>query len=134
MRNLLVMATRNEALCPSCNRAFSYEQVHTGFNNTGYAYCHLDGKLLVWDSYDPTYTSLVGRKHPWTLTHQERRIVEQALRPCPCGGRFGMDILPKCPHCLSELPDLLPDRMHFAVFDSYLDPTRDAMWEVRDGA
>jgi hypothetical protein len=117
-----------EAPCPHCRADLRFERVHTGFNNTGYAYCGVDGALLVWDTFDPHYVAVVGDQHPWTLDRKGRASVEAKLAPCPCGGRFGMANPPRCPRCAESTSDLVPDRMYFADFGHRLDPARDELW------
>jgi hypothetical protein len=117
-----------EAACPHCRTDLRFEQVQTGFNNTGYAYCNLDGILLVWDTFDPKYVEVVGDQHPWTLDGLSRAAVEAKLAACPCGGRFGMANPPRCPTCNEPLRDLLPDRIYFADFGRRLNPALDHLW------
>jgi hypothetical protein len=78
--------TQVEATCPHCQVELRYEQVHTGFNNTGFAYCGLDGTLLVWDTFDPKYIAVVGDQHPWTLDRTGQASVERHLAACPYRG------------------------------------------------
>ena len=66
----------DESSCPSCRRTFRYEKVHSGFNNSCYAYCDSDGALLVWNTFDLRYTSVVGERHRWTLNRDEQEQVE----------------------------------------------------------
>lgn len=117
-----------QSACQHCGLRLEYTRVHTGFNNTGYLYCDRDGALLVWDTFDPHYTGVVGEKHPWMLDSTDQERVEQALCPCPCGGHFGFDNPPRCSRCAAELSDLLPDRIYFADFGVRFDPSRDGLW------
>jgi hypothetical protein len=122
----------DESLCPSCRRTFRYQKVHSGFNNTGYAYCDSVGALLVWDTFDPQYTSLVGEQHPWTLDRRDQGRVESALQPCPCGGHFGMGNPPLCPRCGNGIRDLFPDPIYFLDLGRRFDPARDGLWRTAE--
>ena len=117
-----------EAPCPTCNKPLRFEKVHTGFNDTGYAYCDRDGSLLVWDTFDPTYTALVGERHPWALDRNAEEQVERALEACPCGGRFGLHNPPLCAHCGHDLRALVGPPIYFADFGQRFDPGRDRLW------
>jgi hypothetical protein len=117
-----------EATCPHCHADLRFERFHTGFNNTGYAYCDVDGSLLVWGSYDPRYVAIVGEQHPWMLDAAGRASVEAHLARCPCGGRFGMANPPRCPRCTEPIRELLSDSIYFADFGDCLDPERDDLW------
>lgn len=115
------------ATCPECNQILRYQLVHTGFNNTGYAYCDRDGALLVWEIFDPQYTAVAGDKHPWTLNHLEEVRVESAFHPCPCGGHFGMRNPPRCPHCRYGPAEVFTDPIYFVDLGRRFDPARDGL-------
>jgi hypothetical protein len=117
----------NISPCPTCGPLVEWEQIHAGFNNSGYAYCGRDGALVVWETFDPKYAALVGEKFPWMLTCAEKRTVEESMNDCPCGGRFGMDNPPRCPECLAPLPDLRSDPIYFIDFGCQVDPS--ALWK-----
>src|SRR4051794_13458837 len=91
--------------CNHCNTELHFQQYHAGFGDQGYMYCDQDSTVVTWSSYDPTYSSLSDRTHPWVLDDDAKRRVEDAIIECPHGGRFRFDALPRCPHCGTELPD-----------------------------
>jgi ribosomal protein S18 acetylase RimI-like enzyme len=67
--------------CTSCGHENVFEQpypYHAGFSNQGFLY-NDDGNLtLVWSSFDPAYRAVVGKKHPWALTAEERAQFESS--------------------------------------------------------
>jgi hypothetical protein len=103
------------ANCQHCRKPVEYERYNAGFSDEGHMYCDSDTAVLTWDAYDPHYVGIVGDKHPWTLSSEEQRRVEEALRPCPYGGRFACSNPPRCPHCLGDLRFLVPDGIYFIV-------------------
>ena len=94
-------------------------------------YCGRDEVVVTWDAYDRRYTSLVGDKHPWTLTDHECREVEAAMGDCPFGGTFAFDNAPRCPNCMTELPELAEDRTYMVVLGRRVDASNDNIWRER---
>src|SRR5438309_12076697 len=119
--------TAREAPCPHCARLIQFEQYHAGFGDEGYLYCDKDSTVLTWSSYDRVYSSIV-RKHPWMLTDAEKRLVEDALLPCPLGGKFAFSNSPRCPHCSQEIRSLVPDAIHYIVVGRNVTPKDAPVW------
>lgn len=110
--------------CPSCQKEITLQQkhfYHAGFSNLGYLYCDKDSSTLKFGSYNPNYQSIMRHKHPWTLTAEEKAVLEKHLAPCKCGGRFRFDAPPLCPFCKSSLASLLPDNIHFMEIGDVID-------------
>ena len=59
--------------------------------------------FLNLDHFNSHYIQIAGEKHPWKLLEKEKRLVENHLRPCPCGGNFKFDLHPRCPNCKKVL-------------------------------
>jgi hypothetical protein len=118
----------SEAVCPHCSKPVNCPQYHTGFSNVGVMYCDIDGHLLLWSTYSPTYTAIVD-KHPWMLNTEEKQRVEAALKDCPLGGRFSFDAVPRCFHCGGDLSGLVKDPMHFLMCEPNFDADRDNLWK-----
>jgi hypothetical protein len=87
--------------------------IHAGFSNLGFMYCNKCPNLLVWESYDKIYSTFIGDKHPWTLSEEEKKKVEDNAIQCECGGKFQFDAKLRCPECNNEIPGILPSSIEF---------------------
>ncbi len=99
-------------ICDRCDQAFPYYLIHSGFNDSYYAYCDLCGKTAILDSYSPSLSQ--PRLQRVSLGRIPAEL-EGKLCPCECGGRFVVNAGPRCPHCGSSYPQrrrprLLSDR------------------------
>jgi hypothetical protein len=110
-----------------CTHALQYQRLHAGFSNEGYLYCDRDDTVLTWGTYNPHYTRRVDAL-PWMLTDDEKSVVESAIKPCPCGGRFAFANPPRCPYCHLARPDLVLDATYFVVVGRRLDGDTEAVW------
>jgi hypothetical protein len=75
--------------CTSCGHKNDFDQphpFHAGFSNQGFLYNGESNLTLVWRRFDPAYEAIVGKRRPWTLTTEEQRLFEGALRPESSGG------------------------------------------------
>jgi hypothetical protein len=117
--------------CSACGQSTTIAQehpFHAGFSSRGFLYCDSSAAIIEFDPYNPRYTALVGDKHPWSLSPEEKGIVESALKPCGSGGRFRFDALPRCPKCNHPLADLLPDDIHFVELGMVVDGDKAEAW------
>jgi hypothetical protein len=110
-----------------CSHALAYERFHPGFSNQGYLYRDRDETVLTWSAYNPHYKRRVD-KQPWMLTADEKLVVEAALKPCPCGGRFAFANTPRCPQCHAERRDLASDTTYYVVLGRRVDGDTAAAW------
>jgi len=118
-----------EISCPHCSKVIRLRQknpYHAGFSNQGFMYCDSCSATLEFGSYNQEYVKIVGDKHPWMLSTEEKAKVEDHLRPCACGGRFRFDALPRCPFCDCELAAVLPDKMHFIEIGTVVNADKDS--------
>jgi len=94
------MRELNRGVCEHCQESFSYYLVHSGFNDSSYAYCDSCGStslLSYWSKLLPRWPE--GKPH-----YEEIPVeLEQALEPCSCSGRFQKGASPRCPHCRQKL-------------------------------
>ena len=83
--------------CEHCAAEFEYGIIHSGFNDSAYAYCEKCGRTAVLDGWKlPAGTKV--------RIHQAiSKEAEEELEPCECGGRFRHGASPRCPHCRREL-------------------------------
>ena len=131
-------------VCKKCKKTISTEgqvlpgypkEIHSGFANQGYLYCDVCPTLLVFSSFDETYRTLIHKKHPWMLTRDEQKIVEDHLIKCPCGGNFTFDAKPRCPYCNTEIPEINPLRgtetrsIYYVVLKDLIDGDKVKIWK-----
>lgn len=113
--------------CPTCAREFKYQRYHAGFSNQGYLYCDSSPTVLVWETWEQPYRTLID-KHPWTLDRAEKTLVEEALASCPCGGRFRFDNPPRCPSCRADISELVPDKIYYVDSGDRINADSRTMW------
>lgn len=116
------------SVCGAVTKVPQEHQYHAGFSNRGFLYCDSLAAILEFDPYNPKYTAVVGDKHPWSLSDEEKKRVEEALKPCRNGGRFRFGALPRCPSCNAPLPNLLKDDIHFVEIDDVIDADKVDAW------
>jgi hypothetical protein len=87
--------------------------------------------MLKFDTYNPIYKKIVGDKHPWSLSEEEKGKVEQQLKPCSCGGHFRFDAPPRCPICNASLLSILKDKLHFIEIGKVVDAGKDDVWLLK---
>ncbi len=85
-------------VCEHCNSRFSYYLVHSGFNDSSYAYCDSCGCTAILDDYAPRPNGA-----PFVRFKRITSGVEPYLEPCGCGGRFTAAGEPRCPKCKTTL-------------------------------
>jgi len=96
-------------------------------------YCDQTAAILKFSSYNKKYIAILGKHiHPWALSDEEKQRVEDALKPCPSGGRFRFGALPRCPKCQAELPDVLEDDIHFIEIGTVIDGDTEDVWLTDD--
>lgn len=120
-----------EIQCPACHQTFQIAQnyqYHAGFSNEGFLYCDSCPNLVVFSSYDPRYTKIVGERHPWALTDSDCRTVEDHLRPCTCGGHFCFSAAPRCPLCNATIRQILYGSIYYVETGKRFDPDKEEVW------
>lgn len=83
--------------CESCRAVFIYRLIHSGFNDSPFAYCDRCGMLALL-ALGSMPRDLKTNEYGPVTTEMERRI-----SPCPCGGKFRASASPRCPNCSKEL-------------------------------
>ena len=101
---------------------------HSGFSGRGFLYCDSFPAILEFDTYNPKYTAIVGNKHPWSLSSEEKQRVENALKPFAHYGRFRFGALPRCPACYEPLSELLKDDIHFVEIGDVINADTEDVW------
>ncbi len=120
-----------EICCAACGVVTKIPQkyaYHAGFSNRGFLYNDSRPSILKFSPYDSKYVATVGDKHPWALNEEEKDKVEKALKPDPSGGHFRFNAYPRCPECNAELPEILPDNVHFIEIGDVIDGDIEGIW------
>ena len=83
--------------CMCCGKQFGYYLIHSGFNESAYAYCDQCGETCLLDLW----------RLPSTVERMDQGIIPESLEPllapCKCGGAFRKEATPRCPNCNSNL-------------------------------
>jgi hypothetical protein len=125
------MVTRGMLICDSCRKLYMVEVYHAGFSQIGFLYCDKDSTVVTWGPItDITYYMLVGKKLPWSLDRKEQAVVEDALKPCPCGGRFRFDNNLRCPSCGEPLSGgMSKQNIYMHILDRHIDGEKVDIWK-----
>jgi uncharacterized protein YbaR (Trm112 family) len=133
--------------CEKCNTVYEINQphpYHAGFSELGFLYCDKCTNVVIWDDYDENYKKIIGKKvfsgHfprvenikykvPWGLDQDEQKAVENALKPCPCGGQFKFNNELLCPNCKHPLADSILDTIYFYELGNEIDGRKVNIWK-----
>lgn len=110
--------------CSSCGYKNDFEQpfpFHAGFGNQGFLYNDAGNLTLVWSSFDPAYEAIVGKWHPWTLTTEQRSLLESALPEAPSGGRWRFANPARCQKCASPISGPITETIHYLRYPGSVD-------------
>src|SRR5262249_46953663 len=77
--------------------SFGYMMIHSGFNESAYAYCDACGRTAILDGWKRP-TGIDIRLHEPVAPSSEA-----LLEACSCGGRFSGSASPRCPSCQNPL-------------------------------
>ena len=94
MRNL------DSGRCEHCGKQFGYYLIHSGFNDTSYAYCSDCGMTAELSVYSSRMPKLPQDCDPFREICVE---LERHIQSCQCGGTFKKGASPRCPHCKQPL-------------------------------
>jgi hypothetical protein len=75
--------------------SFAYALIHSGFNDSAYAYCDRCGVTAILSGWSADIPAQAGLQLHERITPS----VEPFLAPCSCGGRFSASASPRCPTC-----------------------------------
>jgi len=118
--------------CPNCKAKITRDHpdvIHAGFDDSGFLYCDKSGDLLFWSAFDPTYKKIVDGVLPWTLSDEQKKKVESALKECDCGGKFLFSAPPRCPNCNSPVPKITGDNIHMVRLKREIDGSKRNIWK-----
>jgi hypothetical protein len=86
--------------CEHCGKQFNYYLIHSGFNDSFYAYCAVCGMTAELSIYDQRMPKNYGGCPPFQEICEK---LEPYIQPCACGGTFKKGAAPRCPYCLKPL-------------------------------
>lgn len=104
--------------CHHCTASLTVTFSHSGFGDEHYFYCDACGNVATIDWYTKEYRPFrekyikegsyqAGKKRDLERFEQDTRAmkseISQYLASCPCGGRFSVDAIPRCPTCKTKL-------------------------------
>jgi hypothetical protein len=90
-------------------------------------YCDQDEAVLTWGMFNPIYRGIT-KKPPWTLTDEERQLIEGALKACPFGGKFAFANPPLCPVCHRDISSVVPGGIYFVITGRRVDGDKGDIW------
>ena len=116
--------------CPSCGESFSVKQVWrwgVGNDYVFFLYCDSDSSLILFDE-EELPRELNGLS-PFNLDDDGKRLIEDNLRPCPCGGRFRFDAPLQCPKCKGVISKGYPKAVYYFVIRECLRAEKGNIWK-----
>ena len=112
-----------EITCEACGVVTGFEQpyaYHAGFANQGFLYNEEGNLTLVWSSFDPAYENIAGKQHPWTLTEEQMKRVEDNLALAPSGGRWLFINPARCPSCYAPISAPMTETIYYLNYPGSL--------------
>jgi hypothetical protein len=106
--------------CNSCEWGNTFEQpypYHAGHADQGFLYNDAGNLTLVWSSFDYCYEAIVGQKHPWTLTPEDRAAFESALLPAPSGGNWRFSNPARCKQCGESISEPITRTIYYLEYE-----------------
>jgi len=138
--------------CKKCKTEYDIDQpypYHAGFSHLGFLYCNKCANVVEWSEYDKTYQKVAAGKEktiykghfprvritykdtpvPWALPEQNQKAVENALKPCPCGGHFKFKNKLLCPKCRYPLSESILKTIYFYKLGNVIDGKKSNIWK-----
>ena len=110
--------------CAKCDFANVFKQpyaYHAAFGNEGFLYNESCNCTLTWNSYDPDYQAIVGKKHPWGLTASDRKRLEDSLLPAPDGSRWLFRNPARCQKCGHAISGPITKTIYYLRYNGSVD-------------
>ncbi len=110
--------------CSSCGHKNGFEQpypFHAGFGDQGFLYNDAGNLTLIWSCYDPAYEAVVGNDNPWSLTAEQRDLLESALCEAPSGGRWRFANPARCINCASPISSPITETIYYLRYPGSVD-------------
>jgi hypothetical protein len=123
-----VAVTESEARCATCSKRVKVRIYSAGLSDVIAFTCTRDSTVLTISTQDETLSSVLGGYPRTAWSDSQYRMVETQLRPCPCGGTFKHDSLPKCPNCGTILRVEGLGRSEFVVVGRMINGEKQNPW------
>ena len=107
-------------VCSNCEYENIFNQpypYHAGFGDQGFLYNDEGNLTLIWSSYDNAYSKLFPKIHPWMLTLEQRKELENMLFPASKGGRWRFKNVARCLKCGNKIMGALLDNINYLQYD-----------------
>lgn len=104
--------------CPECGHDNVFQQpyaYHAGFGNQGFLYNEAGNRTLIWSSFDPEYEAIVGNCHPWALTKDQQRKLEDRLLP-DTGGKWLFANPARCLACRHPISEPMIQNIYYITY------------------
>lgn len=111
-------------VCGNCGYENVFNQpypYHAGFGDQGFLYNEEGNLTLIWSSYDKTYSKLFPKIHPWMLTPEQRKKLENMLVSVPKGGRWRFANVARCLRCGNKIMGELLNNIYYIQYDGSID-------------
>jgi hypothetical protein len=97
----------------------------------GFLYCDKDTTVVTWSNItDTVYRQLVGNKVPWALTAEQQETLENALKSCPCGGKFKFRSPLRCPKCSATMKEgISEESIYVYILGVWIDGEITNIWK-----
>lgn len=131
--NSKLIEQKNDLICKYCNNSYKVNFYHAGFGDVGYLYCNKCTTVVIWGSItDRRYNEIIKGKHPWMLETYEHKLIEDLIKPCPCGGEFKFKNKLLCPTCKKPLADNILNDIYYYIIDKKIDGLKYNIWKKKD--
>src|SRR2546425_4762150 len=114
--------------CPNCSELVDVRIFSAGLSDVIPFTCPADSTVLTVSLYDKLLPSILGGYPTTGWSASQFRAVEARLRPCPCGGKFRHDVLPKYPRCSADLHVTGLGKSEFVVVGELIDGATQSPW------
>lgn len=109
--------------CSQCGNDNTFNQpyqYHAGFGNQGFLYNEAGDRTLIWGSFDPDYQKIVGKKHPWALSDEDKKLLEQSLLADE-GGRWLFANPARCLKCKAPISGPIDSTIYYIRYENSID-------------
>jgi len=109
--------------CTHCGHGNAFAQphpYHAGFGNQGFLYNETGDRTLIWSSFDPAYEAIVGKCHPWALTGEQQKKLEDHLLP-DSGGRWLFINPARCRQCHQPISEPMVRNICYLEYEGSID-------------